>query len=107
MNSGDAASVLCSITKGDFPVDFTWTLNGRRVSNDDNISVVRSNKRTSQLSIDSVQAEHAGEYVCTAHNKAGNSSHSTSLQVNGTSRILKAFAILLYFLILYYYLWFY
>lgn len=86
MNSGDAASVLCSITKGDFPVDFTWLLNGRRVVNDDYISIMRSNKRTSQLSIDSVQAEHAGVYVCIAHNKAGNSSHSTSLQVNGTFR---------------------
>lgn len=97
MNSGDAASVLCSITKGDFPVDFTWLLNGRRIISDDNISIMRSNKRTSQLSIDSVQAEHAGEYMCIAHNKAGNASHSTSLQVNGTFRNIRMFMFFSFF----------
>lgn len=85
MNSGDATSLTCSVTKGDFPIDFTWTLNGRRIGDDDNISILRTNKRISQLSIDYVQAEHAGEYTCIAHNKAGNASHSASLQVNGTS----------------------
>lgn len=94
LNSGDAASLFCSITKGDFPIDFTWTLNGRRIGNDDNISVLRTNKRISQLSIDSIQPEHAGEYVCIAYNKAGNASHSASLQVNGISRTKRIFILL-------------
>lgn len=86
LNSGDAASLTCSITKGDFPIDFTWTLNGRHIGNDDGISLLRTSKRISQLSIDYVEAEHAGEYVCIAHNKAGNASHSAHLQVNGICR---------------------
>lgn len=82
-NSGDMVSVMCTVHKGDFPIDIHWTLNNRTLEKVDGISIMRTNKRISQLSIDSVQADHAGEYMCHAKNSAGIATHSTMLHVNG------------------------
>lgn len=78
------SSVTCTVGKGDFPIDIYWTLNNRTIDKYNGISVMRTNKRISQLSIDSVQEEHSGEYVCHAKNKAGIATHSAHLHVNGT-----------------------
>lgn len=83
VNSEDMVSLLCTVTKGDFSIEINWTLEGRNVEEIPGISVMRTNKRISQLSIDSVQAQHAGEYVCAARNPAGTVSLSTVLHVNG------------------------
>lgn len=77
------ATVTCSVSKGDFPLDVYWTLNGRAITDYGGVSVLRTNKRISQLSIDSVQEEHAGSYTCVALNAAGFANYSTNLQVNG------------------------
>lgn len=77
------ASVMCTVHKGDFPIKMTWTLNGGSLELVEGISVLRTNKRISQLSIDSVDAVHAGEYVCKASNAAGVAEHSAYLRVNG------------------------
>lgn len=83
INSDEMASVSCIVAKGDFPIDITWLLNSKIIDNYPGISIVKTNKRISQLNIDSVQAEHAGEYVCLAKNPAGVTSSSTILHVNG------------------------
>lgn len=83
VNSEDMSSLQCTVHKGDFPIDISWTLNNRSVTLYQGISVMRTNKRISQLSIDSVQAEHAGEYVCLAKNSAGIAKQSAHLHVNG------------------------
>lgn len=77
-------SVTCTISKGDMPVNITWTLNNVSVAQTHGITVMQTNKRISQLSIDSVQAEHSGEYICHAENVAGLSTYSAVLHVNGT-----------------------
>lgn len=84
INSGEAISATCSILKGDFPMDITWAFNGEPISveSTDQFSITK-NKRLSVLSIDAVVARHAGEYTCTASNKAGASSHTAALAVNG------------------------
>lgn len=41
-------------------------------------------KRFSTLNIDYVQAEHRGQFTCTAKNPAGDASYSAYLNVNGT-----------------------
>lgn len=86
MNSGEMASVICAVSKGDFPINITWTLNGRLINKFDGITILKTNKHISQLSIDSVQGINTGQYVCTAANNAGNMSHSAYLNVNGTLR---------------------
>lgn len=83
INSGDMTSFFCTVHKGDLPIDIAWTLNDRSVNNIDAISVLRTNKRISQLSIDDVRAEHSGEYTCIAKNSAGIAKFSTNLNVNG------------------------
>ncbi|XP_063932336.1 cell adhesion molecule Dscam1 isoform X3 [Zophobas morio] len=97
VNSEDMSSLFCTVHKGDFPIKITWTLNGRPIDTSQGISVMRTNKRISQLSIDSVHAEHTGEYTCTAKNTAGSTHHSAVLHVNVPPRWIleptdKAFA---------------
>lgn len=83
VNSNELVSLTCSIKEGDLPLKITWMHNNRTVEDDFGISVVRVNKKISTLSIDSVQADHAGEYTCQAKNKAGIARHSAYLKVNG------------------------
>lgn len=75
--------VSCAVTKGDLPLEISWLLNGRPADTTISINMDSSRKRVSQLSIDSVSAEHAGEYTCLAKNKAGITSFSALLNVNG------------------------
>lgn len=83
VNAGDYVTVTCAATKGDFPIDITWKLNGLRVNLFEGITTTVVNKRSNQLTIESAQAHHSGEYVCTAKNVAGVVTFSNSLNVNG------------------------
>ncbi|XP_068899427.1 cell adhesion molecule Dscam1 isoform X22 [Tenebrio molitor] len=97
VNSGEMVSILCTVNKGDYPIDISWFLNNVSASDIHGISVLRTNKRIVQLSIDSVQAEHAGEFACVAKNPAGTATYSAVLHVNVPPRWIleptdKAFA---------------
>lgn len=72
----------CLVPKGDFPIKIKWLLNKKPVIDIIGISILNTNRRSSQLSIDSVQAHHAGEYVCEATNSAGSTSYAAILNVN-------------------------
>lgn len=76
-------SLNCNIHKGDTPVNITWFLNGVALQDSQEISIAKLGKKTSAISIDSVQNRHAGTYTCVAQNNAGSSSYSTDLHVNG------------------------
>jgi len=85
VNAGDLVSVQCVVTKGDFPLEITWTFDGRPIqSYHGDVIVSDTGKRVKQLTIESVAARHAGEYTCVASNAAGSVSHSAILDVNGT-----------------------
>lgn len=84
VNAGDLVSVQCVVTKGDFPLEITWTFDGRPIqSYHGDVIVSDTGKRVKQLIIESVAARHAGEYTCVASNAAGSVSHSAILDVNG------------------------
>lgn len=87
LNKGDTASIQCTITKGDNPVVVEWYLNGKSIQELDGIYIHTFGKRISSLRIDSVQAQHTGEYTCKASNIAGSTYYSTFLSVNGTRHI--------------------
>lgn len=82
VNTGDVVMALCTVPKGDLPIEISWSINGKLVKKMDGISLSQT-KRSSQISIDSVYFEHAGEYTCTAKNSIGSSSYSAILNVNG------------------------
>ena len=88
MNSGDAVSATCSVSKGDQPLELSWAFNGNILSPRTKPDVILSfSKRLSVLEIAPVNAGHAGEYTCTASNEAGATSHTLTLAVNGKSLI--------------------
>lgn len=86
-NWGEQVSVMCSILKGDSPIEIHWSLNGEPITpnNHPDTMITNSGRKTSVLTIDSVTARHAGEYSCVASNLAGSVSRSAVLSVNGTS----------------------
>lgn len=82
-NAGDTVGLQCMVVKGDAPVNISWTLNGKSVTETPGISVMKSGPKVSSLSVDSVAAVHRGTYTCFAQNIAGHSNHSAILSVNG------------------------
>ncbi|XP_070134571.1 cell adhesion molecule Dscam1 isoform X21 [Drosophila bipectinata] len=95
---GDIASANCVVPKGDLPLEIRWSLNSAPIVNGENgFTLVRLNKRTSLLNIDSLNAFHRGVYKCIASNAAGSSENVAELQVNVPPRWIleptdKAFA---------------
>lgn len=72
------------VNKGDVPIGIKWTFNNRSLENLQGVSVSRTSKRITQLTIESVQDLHSGVYTCAAKNQAGVVKHSSALHVNGT-----------------------
>ncbi|XP_026835366.1 Down syndrome cell adhesion molecule-like protein Dscam2 isoform X11 [Drosophila erecta] len=95
---GDIASANCVVPKGDLPLEIRWSLNSAPIINGENgFTLMRLNKRTSLLNIDSLNAFHRGVYKCIATNPAGTSEYVAELQVNVPPRWIleptdKAFA---------------
>ncbi|XP_071630854.1 Down syndrome cell adhesion molecule 1 isoform X12 [Temnothorax longispinosus] len=95
---GELVSVTCSVTKGDQPIEITWTFNGTPIdSRDSDVVVASTNRKNSVLTIESVAARHAGDYTCTASNRVGATTHTAHLAVNVPPRWIleptdKAFA---------------
>lgn len=86
LNREDMASVTCLVTQGDLPLEIYWTLNNALIVNGENgFSLLRLNKRTSILSIDSLEAQHRGTYKCIANNSAGFTEFTEELKVNGSN----------------------
>lgn len=83
VNSGDIVAVQCAVLKGDLPIEITWTLNGRSMTEWTDVDVGRSSGRISALNIESVRDHHRGLFECVAINPAGRSEFAAELMVNG------------------------
>nr|CAD7199658.1 unnamed protein product [Timema douglasi] len=81
-HSGQSATLQCTFTDGDLPIDIVWTLNGERLSRDSEVSASKVGRRSSVLSIDSVRGSHAGNYTCVGKNAAGVATYTAVLVVN-------------------------
>ncbi|XP_063932401.1 cell adhesion molecule Dscam1 isoform X11 [Zophobas morio] len=97
VNSGDIVMAICLVPRGDLPIAIHWTLNNKPIGQFDGVSAVNTNTRASQLTVESAQAHHRGEYKCVAKNKAGVTEFSAFLNVNVPPRWIleptdKAFA---------------
>ena len=89
-NLNDAVSTMCSITKGDLPLDIWWTfgevdsLTEKKLSTNDGVVISRANPKLSVLSIEAVKGRHRGNYTCIVSNKAGATQYSAQLAINGS-----------------------
>lgn len=84
LNDQEMAVVICTVTKGDLPVDIKWFFNDDFVSSGINGIVLNNHKRTSQLTIETVSHHNQGNYTCVVKNEAGITNHTAALYVNGT-----------------------
>lgn len=69
--------------EGDLPIDISWYLNHRSIVEYGGITSSKVGKRNLVLNIESVAAEHSGNFTCSARNKAGSVSFTTDLKVYG------------------------
>lgn len=83
VNSGESASVQCLVHKGDLPVEISWYHKNHPLVGGGGI-IIMKNRKVNSLTIDPVSSEDAGEYSCVAENRAGSTSHSAVLNVNGS-----------------------
>lgn len=81
-NQGDTVSVSCIASKGDVPIGLTFYHNEIPVIDDNGITITKSAK-IAMLSIESLRAEHRGNYTCKASNRAGQVQFSAELNING------------------------
>ena len=91
VTTGQPMTVQCMIAEGDTPITFRWSFHGKELSSQMGISTSRINSRVSLLSIDSIEAGHAGDYTCTAQNSAGLANHTAVLLVQGFFRSSSTF----------------
>lgn len=84
LNVGESTAVNCMITKGDLPLNITWTLNNNELkSGRDGITIMRMTARLSALNIESIDSEHRGVVKCIARNAAGATEFESELKANG------------------------
>ena len=85
LDEGEFAQLLCIVRKGDEPLVLSWALKGATISSEPGLTTASLGTRTSMLTINSVGYRHSGTYTCTAKNKAGSSSQTAELKVNGNN----------------------
>lgn len=84
LNFGESASAQCTISGGDLPMDVKWMLNGMEIPSYLEVSTSKIGKRINVLSIDSVKADHKGNYSCIVSNLAGTAEFTAPLVVIGS-----------------------
>ena len=83
MNFGEPASVQCTLSAGDWPINVTWMFNGVDIPPQLNVVTTKFTKHIYVLAIESVSEKNAGNYTCIAQNKAGKAVHTANLTVIG------------------------
>ncbi|XP_033248050.1 Down syndrome cell adhesion molecule-like protein Dscam2 isoform X50 [Drosophila miranda] len=78
---GQYLTLHCSVPGGDLPMQIDWTLDGQAMPEDLGISTARVGRRGSVLTIEAVEASHAGNFTCHARNSAGHQQYTAPLNV--------------------------
>lgn len=95
LNLYDTISATCTVSKGDKNnLEIWWTVieaddpnSVEKILNSNDEIEIRTNKKISMMSIDSVKARHRGNFSCHAKNRAGEVSVTAQLAINGDSYI--------------------
>ena len=83
LNFGEPASLQCTISGGDWPIKVEWLFNDYHIPAHLEITTSKFTRHTYALGIESVTANHAGNYSCVAKNEAGKAAYTAALVVNG------------------------
>ncbi|XP_071549821.1 cell adhesion molecule Dscam1-like [Panulirus ornatus] len=75
------ARIMCVVERGDLPLSFTWTHDGRPITPGPAISVRSLDEFTSVLLFPSLREEDAGKYTCTATNTVASDAQTVNLVV--------------------------
>lgn len=86
-------SITCAVSDGDLPLNIFWTFNNQPITSDSDVSISKLGKRTSILTIDSVNGHHSGQYGCHGKNEAGSTSYSTEPKVIGVFPVTVLFTV--------------
>lgn len=81
-------SVQCILGEGDLPVKILWKFRNEPVESDYGVMISALGARVSNLMIESVEGRHAGNYTCSAENRAGIRTYTAELEVIGTESLL-------------------
>lgn len=88
LNGGTSSKIFCTITDGDLPVQIRWYKDEEPFQANDKKRVLMLDDRTSVLSLNKLDLEDSGTYVCRANNSAGLTHYSTMLRVKGREYII-------------------
>ncbi|KPI92826.1 Down syndrome cell adhesion molecule-like protein CG42256 [Papilio xuthus] len=83
--AGETAHIDCYVSKGDLPLNITWSFQGKPVTDKMGIKTTNPSARVSILDIPSALGSHSGNYTCIATNRAGSANHTAVLNVIGTT----------------------
>lgn len=85
LHQGQRYTILCSVSKGDLPLEIKWYKDGRQIKVPDfpGINVIHVSQFSSNLVFESLRPEHRGNYSCEASNGAGSVSYNSSMTVHG------------------------
>lgn len=85
---GMRASVTCTVTTGDPPIQITWLKDGKFLpKSGDSIHLESVDDFISTLIFKPLKQEHSGIYSCKASNEAAAVNHTIQLTVDGKSHI--------------------
>lgn len=85
-NFGDNVQATCHVSKGDSPLQLTWSfqgLNSNSSALEKSVKTLKVSERTNLLEIPEAFSAHSGHYTCAARNKAGSVAYTATLMVNG------------------------
>ena len=99
MKPGQRGRLLCGVSQGDKPIEFTWTKDERplsllppavggysavgSVAHLPAVTVRQLDADSSVLTFTNLSAVHSGRYECLAHNSAGLARYATHIYVQG------------------------
>lgn len=83
--AGESVHLTCHVSKGDRPLQITWSFQGIEIPYHNNMGVTTTKlgEKASVLSIPTAMGQHSGNYTCTASNRAGRTHHSVIVNIHG------------------------
>lgn len=93
LHEGQRYNVLCTVIKGDAPLEIQWLHNGILLPINNNlksisgqlkgVTVSQVTEFSSMLNFASLLSEHRGNYTCKATNVAGSASYTAKMEIQG------------------------